>query len=53
MVTVTDSLGRKFDNFSSLIIDWTVSDSSIGALQVDRAGVIVTTDVYDQFFSRK
>ena len=31
-VMVTDSNGRKFDNFSSLAIDWELSDHSIAEL---------------------
>ena len=53
VVTVTDSFGRKFDNFSSLVIDWTVSDSAIGELYADGSGSVITTDVYDQHLSRK
>ncbi|XP_062607902.1 nuclear pore membrane glycoprotein 210-like [Saccostrea cucullata] len=32
LVTVTDSLGRKFDNFSSLDFQWSVSDQSLATL---------------------
>ncbi|XP_048780768.2 nuclear pore membrane glycoprotein 210-like isoform X2 [Ostrea edulis] len=32
VVTVTDSLGRKFDNFSSLDFHWSVSDQSLATL---------------------
>ena len=35
-LTVTDSNGRKFDNFSSLAIGWDVSDLSIAQLDSDR-----------------
>ena len=43
-VVVTDRLGRKFDNFSSLIIEWTTSDESRGNLQLDEKGVVASTD---------
>ena len=33
LVTVTDSLGRKFDNFSSLDFHWSVSDQSLAILE--------------------
>ncbi|XP_071099780.1 nuclear pore membrane glycoprotein 210-like isoform X2 [Haliotis cracherodii] len=32
LVTVTDSSGRKFDNFSSLAIDWSVSSTSLASI---------------------
>jgi hypothetical protein len=32
MITVTDSNGRKFDNFSSLVFDWSLSDPSLAFL---------------------
>ncbi|XP_063400570.1 nuclear pore membrane glycoprotein 210-like [Mytilus trossulus] len=31
LITVTDSNGRKFDNFSSLVFDWTLSDQSLAS----------------------
>ena len=31
LVTVTDSNGRKFDNFSSLAFDWQISDQSLAS----------------------
>ncbi|KAL3841492.1 hypothetical protein ACJMK2_019630 [Sinanodonta woodiana] len=33
VLTVTDAHGRRFDNFSSLEFDWTLSDKSLGSLQ--------------------
>ena len=38
-MTVLDAQGRKFDNVSSLAFDWSLSDSKVGNLQVER-GVI-------------
>jgi hypothetical protein len=32
MITVTDSNGRKFDNFSSLVFDWSLSNPSLAFL---------------------
>lgn len=32
LVSVYDSKGRKFDNFSSLAVDWKISDTSLLAL---------------------
>jgi hypothetical protein len=43
-VVVTDRLGRKFDNFSSLIIEWATSDASRGSLQMDDKGLVAVTD---------
>ncbi len=39
-VTVFDSEGRKFDNFSNLDISWTISDDGLGTLAKDK-GVIL------------
>lgn len=43
-VVVTDRLGRKFDNFSSLIIEWVTSDDSRGLLELDEEGNVASTD---------
>lgn len=40
LVTVTDSLGRKFDNFSSLDFQWMVSDRSLATLEDTEDGSI-------------
>lgn len=32
-VSVFDKLGRKFDNFSSLVVEWKLSDLSLGNLE--------------------
>ena len=37
-VSVFDRLGRKFDNFSSLFVEWKSSDLSLGTLQRDVTG---------------
>ena len=36
LVTITDSSGRKFDNFSSLVIDWSVSSPQLADLKYNR-----------------
>ncbi|KAK3103291.1 hypothetical protein FSP39_018237 [Pinctada imbricata] len=44
LVFVTDSFGKKFDNFSSLDIDWSVSDQSYGSLlKADSTQLIIRT----------
>jgi len=51
--TVTDRLGRKFDNFSSLIIDWITSDNSVGTLKLDDSGNVLGIDKMDGPFTRE
>ena len=40
-VGVSDAEGRNFDNFSSLLIDWKLSDSNLGTL-VDESKSVTT-----------
>ena len=39
-VSVFDSAGRKFDNFSTLDISWDNSDSELGNLELDKGVVL-------------
>ncbi|VDI43866.1 nuclear pore complex protein Nup210, partial [Mytilus galloprovincialis] len=41
-ITVTDSNGRKFDNFSSLVFDWTLSDQSLASFSDSIASSVET-----------
>lgn len=42
LITVTDSNGRKFDNFSSLVFDWTLSDQSLASFSDSIASSVET-----------
>ena len=46
LVTVVDDLGRSFDNFSSLLIDWTLSDQSLATF-TDGSSVITDKAILD------
>lgn len=49
-VTVFDSLGRKFDNFTTLEISWEHSDETLGELQVNLGTVPPTLNSEIQFY---
>ena len=41
-VTVTDGLGRKFDNFSSLALTWSLSDDKLASFSDNKQVTIET-----------